>query len=158
ISEDIIGEANARTPVVGVMGKVLCRKDAWIGQKDFWHHLVFETDTQVQGQAGQNAPAVFHEEGNVIGIELEAERTKGLLVGRIAGSGVCGAALARRKQVRKIVSDGGVIEGAELKAEVLGGVVRVSNVHPELPAVLAANVRERIGELCAAFIRESGPL
>src|SRR5262249_37612971 len=135
--------------------------------KRLWQVFIVPTQTESQRQALRGTPAVFSEDADVVGCELEPERAKGLVVTRVARNvgdhrrGRSSLIYGRSTTIR-LIGVGGVFwdvavaERAVLEAEIFRQIMRVAEVHAELHRVTAGCIGYRIGELRRRLVRIRG--
>src|SRR5438105_7465276 len=151
-------KADARTEIVFVAGHLLSLRNRGIRENNAGEHFVFVAEADIKSEPGQHSPAIFGKEGQVVGMEGEAEGTEGLLVAGVTGRTLRGATVIGRDQVGQIVCDGTIAERSILKAQILAQVIGGRNVRAEFDGMLAVGPRNGVRVLRAAFIGESRSL
>ena len=97
VAREVIGKAEPRAEVVLVLRHLGRSRQGRIDQaaeRVRQHFTLINLYAQREAEAGQDLPVIGGEEGNIGGIELEADGAEALLVARIAGRG-CASAGAR---------------------------------------------------------------
>ena len=166
VSKNVHRETHARCKVVLVRVKRRGQRQSRVDQRGIRgrQRLIVVARPKGKAQSRQYLPLVLGKEAVVPGSELESqwpecltERGVVLLIrrGRNARRSRIGLGLV---EVGEVACQAAVAVSAVLRAEVLGEVVGVQDIHAELNVVIAPVVVHRVGDLPAALIGVPGAL